>query len=145
MIGMELGTYSSLSRHPKFVFITSLLSISFLQDQPPHWPNHRMSYFYQAGRSQGYKVLPWNVCQQDEIINQSILTPKDNVICHLSLKVLYFSPCSIFVCTEWVGEDGPCIVDQFQCASGQCISVSFYCDFKTDCLDGSDELNCGRY
>ncbi len=31
----------------------------------------------------------------------------------------------------------------FQCSSGQCVSLSDYCDYKQDCHDGSDENECG--
>ena len=31
---------------------------------------------------------------------------------------------------------------QFQCKSGECIPMTRFCDFRTDCKDGSDENNC---
>lgn len=37
-----------------------------------------------------------------------------------------------------------CGSDQYMCDSGQCIAISFYCDFKYDCLDHSDESQCGE-
>ena len=33
--------------------------------------------------------------------------------------------------------------EDFHCNSGECISKSWQCDYVKDCLDGSDELNCG--
>uniref|UniRef100_A0A090XCS1 Putative mam domain protein n=1 Tax=Ixodes ricinus TaxID=34613 RepID=A0A090XCS1_IXORI len=37
-----------------------------------------------------------------------------------------------------------CPSDQFNCATSEtCIPVSKVCDFKEDCMDGSDEKNCG--
>lgn len=33
----------------------------------------------------------------------------------------------------------------WQCDSGRCIPASWLCDGASDCLDGSDEVNCGRY
>ncbi len=33
----------------------------------------------------------------------------------------------------------------FTCHDGSKIPASFYCDSKRDCLDDSDELNCGQY
>ncbi|XP_078660156.1 procollagen C-endopeptidase enhancer 1-like [Branchiostoma floridae x Branchiostoma belcheri] len=35
-----------------------------------------------------------------------------------------------------------CTVNQFQCASGQCIPLLWKCDDFNDCNDGSDEVNC---
>ncbi|XP_072043070.1 uncharacterized protein [Amphiura filiformis] len=38
---------------------------------------------------------------------------------------------------------GQCRQQEYQCArSGECISVSFLCDFKKHCADGSDEEEC---
>ncbi|XP_025085529.1 MAM and LDL-receptor class A domain-containing protein 1-like [Pomacea canaliculata] len=36
-----------------------------------------------------------------------------------------------------------CAMSQYQCANGDCIDQSRYCDFSKDCSDGSDELTCG--
>ncbi|XP_025084894.1 MAM and LDL-receptor class A domain-containing protein 2-like isoform X1 [Pomacea canaliculata] len=36
-----------------------------------------------------------------------------------------------------------CATSQYQCANGDCIDQSRYCDFSKDCSDGSDELTCG--
>nr|XP_054753960.1 uncharacterized protein LOC129259723 [Lytechinus pictus] len=36
----------------------------------------------------------------------------------------------------------PCRKNFFQCGSGECIPVSFFCDFIKHCQDGSDEENC---
>lgn len=36
-----------------------------------------------------------------------------------------------------------CRAGQFQCPDSKCISMSVVCDFKNDCFDGSDEINCG--
>jgi len=42
---------------------------------------------------------------------------------------------------------GQCQPTQYQCDSGQCISVTFVCDRDHDCPDASDERNChtGQY
>ena len=38
----------------------------------------------------------------------------------------------------------PCGIGQFQCAQSKtCITASRVCDFKSDCPDRSDEINCG--
>ncbi|XP_041461945.1 uncharacterized protein LOC121413255 isoform X2 [Lytechinus variegatus] len=36
----------------------------------------------------------------------------------------------------------PCRKNFFQCGSGECIPVSFFCDFIKHCQDSSDEENC---
>ena len=37
-----------------------------------------------------------------------------------------------------------CNSELFHCATGGCISLSFLCDFITQCPDGSDEEHCGQ-
>lgn len=32
---------------------------------------------------------------------------------------------------------------RFKCASGPCIDPKYVCDYRDDCGDGSDEVNCG--
>lgn len=39
----------------------------------------------------------------------------------------------------------PCRADQSKCQSGECINQNSVCDRVKDCLDGSDELGCGKY
>ena len=41
-------------------------------------------------------------------------------------------------------EGNTCSDNQFRCGSGQCIEKSRKCDFTTDCLDMTDELNCPK-
>lgn len=36
-----------------------------------------------------------------------------------------------------------CEFDQFQCKNGHCIPMRWRCDADADCMDGSDEENCG--
>ena len=36
-----------------------------------------------------------------------------------------------------------CNTDEFQCANGQCINSAKRCDLMFDCVDKTDELNCG--
>lgn len=36
-----------------------------------------------------------------------------------------------------------CEFDQFQCKNGHCIPMRWRCDADADCMDGSDEEDCG--
>ncbi|XP_022097778.1 MAM and LDL-receptor class A domain-containing protein 1-like isoform X1 [Acanthaster planci] len=36
----------------------------------------------------------------------------------------------------------PCNDNQFQCSNSLCVDATSVCDFRDDCMDGSDELNC---
>ncbi len=39
---------------------------------------------------------------------------------------------------------GACTPDEFYCVANQkCIKKTMMCDFKNDCSDGADELDCG--
>ncbi|XP_038064096.1 uncharacterized protein LOC119734628 isoform X4 [Patiria miniata] len=37
-----------------------------------------------------------------------------------------------------------CLPDEFDCGHSVCIRGDWRCDYVADCLDGSDELNCGK-
>jgi len=52
---------------------------------------------------------------------------------------------SIHTCRRIVLET--CRDDQFTCTNGQCIAADDVCNFKFDCVDGSDENQqaCGMY
>ena len=39
----------------------------------------------------------------------------------------------------------PCGAADFRCDNGQCVPAFRRCDLLSDCQDGSDELQCGRY
>ena len=41
------------------------------------------------------------------------------------------------------GCDLKCDNDQFQCKNGHCIPIRWRCDADPDCMDSSDEENCG--
>lgn len=43
-----------------------------------------------------------------------------------------------FIVTECGGDP-----DAWQCEDGACIAAKWHCDGTSDCLDGSDEENCG--
>lgn len=38
----------------------------------------------------------------------------------------------------------PCSPKQFSCDSGECVHLDRRCDLQKDCIDGSDEKDCGR-
>ena len=50
--------------------------------------------------------------------------------------------CSVLSCRFWFTE--ACSYGEFQCASGQCIDQTRSCDGYHDCVDRSDEINCGK-
>ncbi|RWS24580.1 G-protein coupled receptor GRL101-like protein, partial [Leptotrombidium deliense] len=37
-----------------------------------------------------------------------------------------------------------CGANRFKCRNGQCIPFKWVCDWRPDCIDGSDEANCGN-
>lgn len=45
---------------------------------------------------------------------------------------------------ELIQHSSRCASNQFECRSGQCIESSAECNRKYDCIDGSDETQCGR-
>ena len=38
----------------------------------------------------------------------------------------------------------PCYPTECKCNNGQCIPCGWLCDGNADCVDGSDEQNCGN-
>ncbi|KPP59981.1 hypothetical protein Z043_122053, partial [Scleropages formosus] len=52
-------------------------------------------------------------------------------------------PPGILVTTERPLVPRPCSAKQFSCGSGECVHMDRKCDLKRDCLDGSDENDCG--
>lgn len=38
-----------------------------------------------------------------------------------------------------------CKTEDFQCKNGRCIPASWRCDGNADCIDNSDEDNCGKW
>lgn len=38
----------------------------------------------------------------------------------------------------------PCSPKQFHCDSGECVHLDRRCDLRKDCVDGSDEKDCGK-
>jgi len=37
-----------------------------------------------------------------------------------------------------------CTEHEFRCSDGSCITLTWKCDLERDCIDGSDELDCGE-
>lgn len=38
-----------------------------------------------------------------------------------------------------------CLGFRFKCFNGFCIDWGYVCDYRDDCGDGLDEVNCGMY
>jgi hypothetical protein len=45
---------------------------------------------------------------------------------------------------ELISEDFPCPNEYFKCAKGHCVAPRFVCDGSKHCIDGDDEINCGK-
>jgi len=37
-----------------------------------------------------------------------------------------------------------CTEHEFRCSDGSCITLTWKCDLERDCIDGSDEVDCGE-
>lgn len=66
-------------------------------------------------------------------------------------KVLLFCSCVLSgstvrpaVTTQGPLVPSPCSTKQFSCASGECVHLDRRCDLQKDCVDGSDEKDCGK-
>jgi hypothetical protein len=46
---------------------------------------------------------------------------------------------------ELISEDFPCPNEYFKCTEGHCVAPQFVCDGHKHCIDGDDEINCGKY
>ena len=61
-----------------------------------------------------------------------------------SINQLYFSTCinGKFECIGTSCKET--CTDQFACKNGDCIDPKYRCDKHSDCMDGSDEVNCSK-
>ena len=50
----------------------------------------------------------------------------------------------IYTRSFYFTDDGSCGDKSFTCNDKTCVSISSYCDFQEDCLDGSDEMDCSK-
>lgn len=68
-----------------------------------------------------------------------ILKNVNKIFSHRSASVLLS-----YIELNTIVEHMTCKSSQWQCHTGQCIDKDRRCDFLRDCLDGSDEKNCGK-
>jgi len=93
----------------------------------------------EAGRwfSPGIPVSSTNNIEHQEI-TEILLKVAVNTIkqtCKNKWLLLHF---------ELISEDFPCPNEYFKCAEGHCVAPRFVCDGNKHCIDGDDEINCGK-
>ncbi|KAL0116729.1 hypothetical protein PUN28_009973 [Cardiocondyla obscurior] len=63
---------------------------------------------------------------------------------HWNMNLLFiYSLLYFFLGYNAASERNGCLPGHFQCNNGWCIMAAEYCDRIVDCVDGSDEINCG--
>ena len=130
------GPYQSCSGSSIMRTLKLLLILHFLTGEVPTVLPLRTCGPTEATCSNGECIDKSRVCDgQYDCSDRS-----DEIRCTKPSKFA-FKKCEL-ISKLFFFKDG-CEPNQFQCDNGKCILKTWMCDSDDDCLDGSDERNCG--